>query len=179
MVCEGIGWTRVAYLNMSDPKQSCPPAWRDRSANGVRVCGQPAGSHFQCHSTFYCTSERSYSEVCGQVIGYQLDIQMPSAPVQLLISLMLKELASHMVIPDRTYGHWLQVSVKMIKVDEAVHVRVVRVPIFLLEVITTVNQDIMALVNLQAYTPVILSGMVQGVRVKVVAAALLHGSLWI
>ena len=44
---EGL-WTRVAYLNMSDPMQSCPPAWRDRSANGVRVCGRPPGSFSQC-----------------------------------------------------------------------------------------------------------------------------------
>ena len=64
-------WTRVAYLNMSDPMQSCPPAWRDRSANGVRVCGQPAGSVRECHSTFYSTSGQTYTRVCGQVVGYQ------------------------------------------------------------------------------------------------------------
>ena len=68
----GVGlWTRVAYLNMSDPMQSCPPAWRDRSANGVRVCGRPAGSNNECHSTFYSTGGHSYNRVCGQVIGYQ------------------------------------------------------------------------------------------------------------
>ena len=64
-------WTRVAYLNMSDPMQSCPPAWRDRSANGVRVCGRPDGSSRQCHSIFYSTSGQIYTRVCGQVIGYQ------------------------------------------------------------------------------------------------------------
>ena len=69
--CKGDGWTRVAYLNMGDPMQSCPPAWRDRSANGVRVCGQPADSHNQCHGTIYSTSGHSYSIVCGRVIGYQ------------------------------------------------------------------------------------------------------------
>jgi hypothetical protein len=89
---------------------------------------------------------------------------------------MLKELASHMVIPDLTYGHLLRIPKK---VEKAVHVKVARVPLLLLEIITTVNQDIMALVSFQACSPVILSGMVQGVRVKVVAAALLRGSLWI
>ena len=69
--CKGEGWTRVAYLNMGDPMQSCPPAWRDGSANGVRVCGRPAGSNFQCHSTIYSTSGHLYSIVCGRVIGYQ------------------------------------------------------------------------------------------------------------
>ena len=66
---EGL-WTRVAYLNMSDPMQSCPPAWRDRSANGVRVCGLPAGSYHQCHSIFYHT-DHSFTRICGQVIAYQ------------------------------------------------------------------------------------------------------------
>ena len=69
--CGGDGWTRVAYLNMSDPMQSCPPAWRNRFANEVRMCGQPAGSLGQCHSTIYSTSGRSYNRICGQVIGYQ------------------------------------------------------------------------------------------------------------
>ena len=25
--CGGAGWTRVAYLNMSDPQQTCPSNW--------------------------------------------------------------------------------------------------------------------------------------------------------
>ena len=61
-----------------------------------------------------------------------------------------------------------------------VHVKVVGVPHRLLEIITIVNQDIMVpIVPLQSCTVVTLSGMVHSVRVKVVAAALLHGSLWI
>ena len=70
--CGSSNWTRVAYLNMGDHMQSCPRAWRDRSANGVRVCGRPAGSKNKCHSTFYSTSTQLYTRVCGQVIGYQL-----------------------------------------------------------------------------------------------------------
>jgi hypothetical protein len=106
----------VAYLNMSDSTQSCPPVWRDRSTNGVRVCGRPAGSFSQCHSTFYSTSGHSYDRVCGQVIGYQFGHTCTDAfhGDIILISLMLMELASHMVIPDCTYGHWLQVSEKII-----------------------------------------------------------------
>ena len=68
----GLGnWTRVAYLNMSDPMQSCPQAWGDRSANGVRVCGRPIDSYRGCHSICYHT-DHSYTTVCGQVFGYQL-----------------------------------------------------------------------------------------------------------
>ncbi len=68
--CGGGQWTRVAYLNMSDPTQSCPPAWRDRSANGVRVCGRPSGMS-GCHSALYHTTDLSYTRVCGRVIGHQ------------------------------------------------------------------------------------------------------------
>ena len=64
-------WTRVAYLNMSDPMQSCPPAWRDRSADGVRVCGLPAGLANQCKTNIYFTHGQTYTRVCGRVIGYQ------------------------------------------------------------------------------------------------------------
>ena len=45
-------WTRIAYLNMTDPLQSCPPAWRQNTANGVRVCGRPITSNNMCHGTF-------------------------------------------------------------------------------------------------------------------------------
>ena len=69
--CGGIGWTRVGYLNMSDPTQSCPPAWSDRFANEIRMCGRPAGSPRRCYSTFYSTSGRSYNRVRGRVTGYQ------------------------------------------------------------------------------------------------------------
>ena len=65
-------WTRVAYLNMSDPMQSCPQNWSDsRSTNEVRVCGLPTDSTDNCNSTFYSTNGRSYTRVHGQVIGYQ------------------------------------------------------------------------------------------------------------
>ena len=60
----------------------------------------------------------------------------------------------------------------------AVHMKVVQVPRLLLAVITTVSQAMMVLATLQmSCIPVTLSGMVNSVRVKVVAVALLHGSL--
>ena len=61
-------WTRVAYLNMSDPSQRCPNPWRLYSANGVRACGRQAGG---CSSQFY-TVQQSYRKVCGRIIGYQV-----------------------------------------------------------------------------------------------------------
>ena len=63
-------WYRVAFLNMSDPSQQCPSAWRLVTNNGVRACGRPVSSASSCPGTFYsATSE--YQRVCGRVIGYQ------------------------------------------------------------------------------------------------------------
>ena len=63
-------WWRVAYLNMTDPSQQCPPAWREYNTSGVRACGRPVTSVGSCPATFYFTG-RQYSRVCGRVIGYQ------------------------------------------------------------------------------------------------------------
>ena len=40
---EGL-WSRVAYLNMSDPSQQCSSAWKEYncySSPGIRPCGRP------------------------------------------------------------------------------------------------------------------------------------------
>ena len=71
MHCGPGQWTRVAYLNMSDPSQTCPSAWRLITSSGVRVCGRPSSSNNMCHSTSYSTG-RTYTKVCGRVIGYQI-----------------------------------------------------------------------------------------------------------
>ena len=69
--CGAGEWIRVAYLNMKDPSQTCPSAWRENTTNGVRVCGRPPSSDDMCHGTFYSTG-RTYTKVCGRVIGYQI-----------------------------------------------------------------------------------------------------------
>ena len=69
--CGAGEWIRIAYLNMKDPSQTCPSAWRENTTNGVRVCGRPPSSDDMCHGTFYSTG-RTYTKVCGRVIGYQI-----------------------------------------------------------------------------------------------------------
>jgi hypothetical protein len=66
-------WSRVAYLNMSDPLQQCPPSWRLYSANGVRACGRQVitSTTGGCNSHTY-TVQQNYQRVCGQIIGYQI-----------------------------------------------------------------------------------------------------------
>ena len=66
------GWMRVAYLNMSDPTEECPPGFRLYNQNGIRACGRPATSPVNsCQSVKFPSYSISYSQVCGQIIGYQ------------------------------------------------------------------------------------------------------------
>ena len=72
------GWSRVAYLNMTDPTQQCPPAWREITGP-VRACGRtnetstsPATSRMGgCSSASFSTYNISFSHICGRIIGYQ------------------------------------------------------------------------------------------------------------
>ena len=70
--CDGEGgWTRVAYLNMSDPSQQCPTDFRLYNKSGVRACGRQSSSLGGCNSVTFSTYGISYSQVCGRVLGYQ------------------------------------------------------------------------------------------------------------
>ena len=70
-LCGGSGtdvWTRVAFLNMSDPTQTCPSNWSTISFP-VRACGSKHGLF--CNGVSYPALELTYFRVCGRVIGYQ------------------------------------------------------------------------------------------------------------
>jgi hypothetical protein len=41
VACGGPGWRRAAYLNMSDPTQTCPPAW-ELITTPRRSCARPS-----------------------------------------------------------------------------------------------------------------------------------------
>lgn len=64
--CGGSGWTRIAYLNMSDPTQSCPSAWR-LFTSPQRACGKFSGP--QCNGVHYDTGAMRYKQVCGRIIA--------------------------------------------------------------------------------------------------------------
>ena len=70
-VCGTSGWTRVAYLDMSDPSQDCPTEFRLHTGNGVRGCGRLVSTNPSCDSKTFPTNNMTYSEVCGRVLGYQ------------------------------------------------------------------------------------------------------------
>ena len=75
--CNGTGgWTRVAFLNMTDPDQQCLGEWiLGNYFTNMRLCGT-GGSYFPrtprgCFSAMFSTYGISYSHVCGRVRGYQ------------------------------------------------------------------------------------------------------------
>ena len=61
-------WHRVAYFDMSDPGEQCPPDWREYNTSGIRACGRQTGG---CTSKTYTTNSQLYSKVCGRALGYQ------------------------------------------------------------------------------------------------------------
>ncbi len=63
------GWTRVAFLNMSDMRQNCPSNWTAGDINGIRGCRQRNPSLYSCKSTFYPTNIL-YSNIYGRILGY-------------------------------------------------------------------------------------------------------------
>ena len=67
----GGGWTRLAYLDMSDSTVSCPSGFRLYQSGGVRACGRPVTSSGSCVSVQFPSNGISYSQVCGRVTGYQ------------------------------------------------------------------------------------------------------------
>ena len=67
----GGGWTRLAYLDMSDSTVNCPSGFRLYQSGGVRVCGRPVTNSGSCVSVQFPSNGISYSQVCGRVTGYQ------------------------------------------------------------------------------------------------------------
>ena len=67
----GGGWTRLAYLNMTDSTVNCPSGFRLYQSGGVRACGRATSSVGSCTSVQFPSNGISYSQVCGRVTGYQ------------------------------------------------------------------------------------------------------------
>lgn len=65
------GWTRIAYLNMTQPGATCPTALTSKSYSNLNhiLCGKE-GIGGGCSSVYYTTPIK-YTKVCGQVRGYQ------------------------------------------------------------------------------------------------------------
>ena len=46
--CGAGQWYQIAFLNMSDPSQQCPPAWREYNTSRVRACGRTYSTEGSC-----------------------------------------------------------------------------------------------------------------------------------
>ena len=70
--CGGLGWRRVAYVNVTDTN-SCPTPWRLTTLAGKRLCTLP--SYYQdrdiCSPVTFGTGTLPYNQVCGRIVGYQ------------------------------------------------------------------------------------------------------------
>ena len=67
----GGGWTRLAYLDMTDSTENCPSGFKMYQSGGVRACGRTTSSVGSCTSVQFPSNGISYSQVCGRVVGYQ------------------------------------------------------------------------------------------------------------
>ena len=143
------GWTRVAYVNMTQPGATCPQGLEQQSLNGssfsapaflfrasrawARGYGQ-FSSGPGCVSAAINTSFR-YQQVCGWVARYQNDDPDGFAPfyrtvriywsiyaMQLLIKFPLMDCQSCMALLIKTFGLTLQDSVKAFLTMQIVHV---------------------------------------------------------
>ena len=68
-VCGGTDWTRVAYLNMSNPQQTCPSSWT-LNTSPVRGCGRTSAGSRTCDTVVYPVNGLRYSRVCGMATAY-------------------------------------------------------------------------------------------------------------
>ena len=63
------GWTRLAYLDMTDATQNCPSGFGLYQSGGVRACGKETRQG-GCVSVQFPSHNIIYSQVCGRVTGY-------------------------------------------------------------------------------------------------------------
>jgi len=64
-----VGWMRVAYLDMTDPHQTCPQGFRQVNSP-KRTCARRQRSA-GCSSVTYNSHGINYTKICGRIISYQ------------------------------------------------------------------------------------------------------------
>ena len=73
--CDGEGgWTRVAFVNMSEPGSSCPSGlvqYDNIFDTSLCSINGKTSYFYGCKSTFFSTNGLKYTKVCGRVRGYQ------------------------------------------------------------------------------------------------------------
>ena len=78
--CEGEGWRRIGYLNMTDPSQDCPSGFDFFLNSNIRYCAKPPKALRSCQSIQFPSNGISYTEVCGRATGYQIGLILAILP---------------------------------------------------------------------------------------------------
>ena len=63
------GWTRAAFINMTDPGNSCPPELTPETQSSLRMC-RTSRSTLGCTSINYPVHGIAYNNICGRALGY-------------------------------------------------------------------------------------------------------------
>ena len=64
------GWTRIAYINMTEDGATCPDTLRQITFPN-NLCARTTSGAASCSSVTFSTHGMKYHKVCGQAVGYQ------------------------------------------------------------------------------------------------------------
>ena len=69
------GWTRIGFINMSEPGTTCPTGLTEEQYDNITLCGLNhtalTNTYYPvCNSTFFSSYTLNYTEVCGRLRGY-------------------------------------------------------------------------------------------------------------
>ena len=67
----GGGWTRLAYLDMSDATQNCPGNLATLTYQGVRYCRRADSTIGSCSSASFYPNGVNYTQICGRITAFQ------------------------------------------------------------------------------------------------------------
>ena len=95
------GWTRVAYVNMTEPGAICPQGLTQKNFSGLTLCGRNITTG--CQSTVFNTFDLHYSQVCGQLRGFQFGV--PDAFGQFIVNTALTIDDQYVDGASITYGN--------------------------------------------------------------------------
>ena len=65
------GWTRAAYIDMTDSNNTCPQGLNYTVVSSTRMCTRSHTDYIGCSSVTFPTHGVPYTKVCGRAHGYQ------------------------------------------------------------------------------------------------------------
>ena len=65
------GWTRVAFIDMTDPGNSCPPELTPETQSSIQMCRSLRSGRGCTAFINYTVHGIAYKNICGRALGYQ------------------------------------------------------------------------------------------------------------